>query len=176
MMFLGSIEDRWNILNDCAARAEEVLISSYNIYTGVDRNGRIIQSQKTRPARIFMRAIDKPSTKILVGVPPNYSCSDGCVHCAEKREGLVNRFLHHSNTWGEMNIRFARELHLKLYLFKISGNWIGYTGGVNLSLSDWDDILMQIPEYNIQEALELFAKLWEEKPETMEVLRDWSFD
>ena len=172
---LRSPEERWEILKTLAADADEVLIATYNIYMGVDKNGNFVRSSKTRPARIFMNNVDAPTTKILVGVPPFYPCTENCSHCEVRRKDLIKRFESHQTVWSNAQIKFTKESHLKLYLFKIQEKWVGYTGGVNLSVSDWDDLLIEIPDAQIDQALEIFNNLWETRPEELDTLSYWSF-
>ena len=173
-MIITDSQVRWEKFTQLAELADEVLISTYNLYTGISKDGHVIKDSKTRNARIFMNRINKASTRLLVGVSPYFPCKEDCEECCTKRISMISRFQHHCNQWPEMQIAFARELHLKLYLFKIDSVWVGFTGGMNLSASDWDDLLISIPPNEIPQLIELFNRLWDEKIETLESVSHWS--
>tara|TARA_R110002126_G_scaffold138420_2_gene282850 strand:+ start:901 stop:1428 length:528 start_codon:yes stop_codon:yes gene_type:complete len=175
-MLLTTSESRWDYLRRLSEVADEVLVSSYNIYTGMSKNGNLVKSSNTLNSRRFMDNVNRENTRILIGVPPSVFCRENCLDCQENRDGLVSRFSHHQRKWDKSQFGFARGLHLKLYLFRKGDKWKGFTGGANLSASQWEDLLIQIPDEGLNEAKDFFERLWAEKREPIEVLKNWSFD
>jgi hypothetical protein len=169
---LDSIEARWEALLTAAKDAQAVKISTYNLYTGMTSYGTMVSSGKTLSSRLFMNLV-APKARFLVGIPPFIECVENCEHCQEQRKRSMAKFAFHKETWPSIDFRFAKEHHLKLYLFKIDGKWTGFTGGVNLSNSQWDDLLIRLSPEDAEKCNVLFESLWAPATNPLETFSSW---
>lgn len=180
-MILYNNDQKWEFFNYLAERSSEVFISTYGLYTGITSSGNTVKSTKTFGARTLMANLNKPEIKsrILVGIPPFYSCKEDCPDCLSQRDKLKDRFGFHVNEHPHVNLAFTRKHHLKLYGFKSksSGAFKLFTGGINFSCSDFSDVLVEVTNpADITELKAVFDKLWKNKVEPLEKISHWSFD
>ena len=174
-MLLTSEADRWAKLTELASKSTHCLVTSYNLYAGVTRDGDLIVSTKTRLARDFLDTLNSRPSKVIISIPPYYPCTENCEHCDQRHEQLINRFYFHSEQWESIKFKYRNDSHLKLYLFYIDKKWVGLTGGMNLSLSSWKDCLVPIPEENISDAVNIFREMWSSSSTEAKDFLHWSF-
>lgn len=163
MKVLKEQGERWAALIKAATHAHKVRISTYNLYTGISATGSVVRATSTWDARRFMDVLNQPNkdVQILVGIPPFIECNEGCEHCKERRESLIQRIDFHRKIYNNIDFRFVNKHHMKLYFFDLYDYDICFSGGVNLSNSSWSDILLEIPDPSASsELLEIFKASW----------------
>lgn len=128
-----------------------------------------------------MSQLNTPTIKsrVLVGIPPFYSCKENCEECLSQRDGLRDRLQFHVNEFPNVDIAFTRKHHLKLFGFKsrTTGKYKVFTGGINFTCSDFNDVLVEVAkEEDAKILVNLFEDLWNTKPQPLGDISHWSLD
>jgi len=132
----------------------KIRIASYGMYLGISK-GRDWNNIYPSLTRKFFKEINKEDLYLLVGLPYHKECHTGCEYCKMSHESVLERF-NDTKEMLNLNIRYHKESHLKLY--NIGELYIA--GGINLTISGYADAAFVITDENQQEVLrELYNKV-----------------
>lgn len=140
----------------------EIRIASYGMYLNISK-GKDWNEFYPSLTRAFFDYVDTKQLKLIVGMPYFNECHEGCEHCKQKYEAVLERFKDTQEKLN-LNIRYHDKSHLKLY--NIGDLYIA--GGINLSISGFADAAFIIDSQEQKEALdELFNGVWRESKERL---------
>ncbi len=126
------------MLLEQAEKADEIYISSFSLYAGVNSDGT--DSKYDNDVKDLLDGLAKLDKKvnIVVGRPDLISCTKGCKHCADKYASWLVRYRHHEKKWPSFNWHLNYRSHAKFAIFKPTNMVI--MGGSNLSNSGLFDV------------------------------------
>ncbi len=162
-------------LAELAKDGVKVDIASYSMYLQITK-GKDYGYHGHTPARHFIENCDKDNLRMIVGLPYYMECKPNCTECANNYNQRVDRLTDTAHAL-HLNAKYHPLTHLKFYRV---GDRI-FTGGINLSSSDWTDVAMEItdPEDKIR-LQEIFEQTWRNAVDNVDSLRfkelePWSY-
>ena len=147
-MIFTDIDKFFKYLTNISREKEYIKIATYNLWTGVDSNGKIYDFNSTYQ---FLNSIRNKNVKVLLGIPKQMCF---CKGCNDNYKKLINRYRHTVREFKEFKWRFSNNSHLKMY--RIGSRT--FVGGFNLSTSNMDDMMAEAKP--TKDYLNIFNKYW----------------
>jgi hypothetical protein len=113
-------------------------------------NGRDYSSKGESSARDFIDLIPPKDLRMVVGLPYYMPCQPGCVNCVRDYNKRLDRIKETADLLG-LDIKFHEATHLKYYRI---GDRI-FTGGINLTSSQWTDVAMEVTDPQAKKELKI---------------------
>lgn len=141
-------------------------IATYSMYLQITK-GKDYSYHGNTPARQFIEDCNKDKLRMIVGLPYYMECKPLCNECANNYNQRVDRLVDTAHAL-HLNAKYHPLTHLKFYRI---GDRI-FTGGINLSSSDWVDIAMEITDPEEKKRLqEIFESTWRNAVDNVDELR-----
>lgn len=141
-------------------------VATYSLYLQISKNKDYSYHGNT-PAREFIERINKDNLRMVIGLPYYMECKPHCDDCARNYNHRVDRLEDTANAL-HLNARYHALTHLKYYRV---GDRI-FTGGINLTSSDWTDVAMEVTnEEEKAELQRIFDMTWRNSVENIDDLR-----
>lgn len=130
-----------------ARNADEVLISTYGVYAGIQKDGVNIHDWAKPEIHSYTQDFlnDCPdNTTIVVGLAEFKPCKVDCEFCAKKERDYMTRADKHKEHFDRFNWIFTSEHHMKAVCIRKGEDWNCFIGGRNLSDSNFTDMGVQL--------------------------------
>lgn len=156
-----------NVIEDEAKYDQNLVvdIATYGMYVGISK-GKDLADKYPSEVRTFLDAALKlADVRLVIGLTYFLPCTEGCTHCLEKYNEGIDRLIDTKEMLGIENVRINPSSHFKYYRI---GDRV-WTGGINLTGSDWVDISMEVTDYeSAEELMSMFKELWEDSETDIE--------
>jgi len=155
-MYIKS-DSLFNTLYKVYKKGDKVDIATFSVYVDITEQEDWSTVYGPSPVRAFLNKIDKRDLRLVVGLPQYRECKAGCMDCRrEYNKGIERTVLSAKRL--KIETRYHDASHFKYYRI---GDRI-FTGGINLTTSDWVDVCLEVTDPEQKTILRtLFEKTWD---------------
>jgi hypothetical protein len=168
MKLIPTVEEHFKELRSMTEGADQVLISTYGIYAGINHYGQDLNGQSSKYTAYAKEFLDSligvSKVNIVVGLYPYSSCKGTarCVYCESRYVRGLLRLSSHKDHFSSFKWRVKPNNHLKCVLAIRGNSFEGIVGGRNLSDSNWNDLTFRLEPEDAKEVFKMVVPIWKE--------------